>query len=110
MSKSISEILFQIELDQNKIPEKIHWTAHDGGIENQETKSIMLSIWDSQNKETLRMDLWTKDMPIDEMKLFFYQNFLDMATTFQRATADEKMAETMRDFAMYFAEKMEITK
>jgi len=110
MSKSISEIIFRIELDQNKIPEKIRWTALDGQVENQDTKSVMLSIWDSKNKETLRMDLWTKDMPIDEMKLFFYQNFLDMANTFQRATADEKMAETIRDFASYFAEKMEIIK
>jgi len=110
MSESISEILFQIELDQNKIPEKIHWTARDGGIENEETKSVMLSIWDSKNKESLRTDLWTKDMPIDEMKLFFYQNFLDMATTFQRATADEKMADTIRDFASYFAEKMKLIK
>jgi len=110
MNKSISEILFQIELDQNKIPEKIRWTAPDGSIENEETKSVMLSIWDSQNKEALRMDLWTKDMPIDEMKMFFYQNFLGMADTFQRATADEKMSETIRDFASYFAEKMELIK
>jgi gliding motility-associated protein GldC len=110
MSTIKSDVLFTIELDQNKIPETIHWTAKDGGIENEETKSIMLSVWDSKTKESLRMDLWTKDMPVDEMKLFFHQNFVAMADTFHRATGDDKMADTMRDFASYFAEKMELLK
>ncbi len=110
MSTIKSDVLFTIELDQNKIPETIHWTAKDGGIENEETKSIMLSVWDSKAKESLRMDLWTKDMPVDEMKLFFHQNFVAMADTFHRATGDDKMADTMRDFASYFAEKMELLK
>lgn len=110
MSTIKSDVLFTIELDENKIPETIHWTAKDGGIENEETKSIMISVWDSKAKESLRMDLWTKDMPVDEMKLFFHQNFLAMVDTFHRATGDDKMADTMRDFASYFAEKMELLK
>ena len=64
--------------------------------------------WDSKAKETLRIDLWTKDMPVDEMKQFFHQTLVAMADTFQRATADEKMSDTMRDFCDYFAEKMEL--
>lgn len=110
MSKHNSRVIFDITLDQNKIPEDIKWTAKDGGIENEEAKAIMLAIWDNKSKESLRMDLWTKDMPLDEMKMFFYQSFISMADTFQRATADEKMTETIKDFAAYFAEKMEITK
>ncbi|MFA5557022.1 MAG: gliding motility protein GldC [Flavobacteriaceae bacterium] len=110
MSKQTSEVVFTIELDENKVPENILWTAKDGGVENEESKSIMLSIWDSKAKESLRMDLWTKDMPVDEMKIFFHQNFVAMADIFQRATGDEKMAETMRDFASYFAEKMELAR
>ncbi|MDO4729106.1 MAG: gliding motility protein GldC [Bacteroidota bacterium] len=110
MSKHNSKIIFDITLDQNRIPEEIRWTAKDGGIENEEAKAIMLAIWDNQSKESLRMDLWTKDMPLDEMKMFFYQTFISMADTFQRATADEKMTETIKDFAAYFAEKMEINK
>ena len=54
------------------------------------------------------MDLWTKEMPLDEMKLFFYQTFLSMSDTFYRATNDERMRDTIRDFAGYFAEKMEL--
>ncbi|HUH51079.1 MAG TPA: gliding motility protein GldC [Flavobacterium sp.] len=110
MSKETSEILFSIELDQNKIPENIRWSAKDGGIENEESKSIMLAVWDSKAKESLRMDLWTKDMPVDEMKIFFHQNFVALADTFHRATGDDKMADTIKDFAAYFAEKMELIK
>lgn len=108
MSLKTSEIKFDVTLDDNKVPESLKWTAKDGGIENQETKAIMLSVWDSKSKESLRIDLWTKDMPVDEMKIFFHQTLVAMADTFQRATTDDKMADTMRDFCEYFAEKLEL--
>ncbi len=109
MSKNItSEIKFVVELDENRVPEKLTWTAQDGGVELEEAKAMLLSIWDSNTKETLRIDLWTKDMPVDEMKIFFHQTLVAMADTFERATQDEKMASTMRDFTDYFAEKLEL--
>jgi gliding motility-associated protein GldC len=111
MSKTIqSEIKFNVELDENRVPEKLSWTAQDGGVELEEAKAIMLSIWDSKAQETLRIDLWTKDMPVDEMKLFFHQTLVAMSDTFQRATADEKMSDTMKDFCDYFAEKLQLKK
>lgn len=103
-----STIEIDVTLDENKIPEKLHWTAADGGVKNEETKALMLSVWDSKSKESLRIDLWTKDMPMDEMKLFFHQTLSAMADTFERATNDEKMSATMRDFTEYFAEKLEL--
>ena len=103
-----SEIKIIVQLDENRIPEKLAWTAQDGGVDQEEAKAIMLSVWDSKNQETLSIDLWTKDMPVDEMKLFFHQTLLAMSDTFQRATQDEKMADTMKDFCDYFAEKMEL--
>ena len=109
MDKSeTSEIKFTIELDENKVPEKLSWTAQDGGIQDEAAKAIMLSIWNSDKKESLRIDLWTKDMPVDEMKIFIYQSLLAMADTYERATNDEKMTATMRDFTEYFAEKLEL--
>ena len=111
MSKTIkSEIKFLVELDENRVPEKLTWSAEDGGVELEEAKAMMLSIWNSKVQETLRIDLWTKDMPVDEMKLFFHQTLVAMSETFQRATQDEKMADTMKDFCDYFAEKMELKK
>ncbi len=105
-----SEIKFEIELDANRVPEKLFWTAADGGVAKEEAKAIMLSIWDSKAKETMRIDLWTKEMPVDEMKIFFHQTLVAMSDTFKRATDDEKMADTMKDFCDYFAEKLELTK
>ena len=106
--KHTSEIKLNIGLDENKIPENIKWTAEDGGITNEVTKAVMLSVWDSTKKESLRIDLWTKDMPVDEMKIFFHQTLSAMADTFQRATNDDRMSDTMRDFCDYFAEKLEL--
>ena len=110
MANSTSEINFYIDLDENKVPEKLSWSAQDGGVNAEEAKAIMLSIWNSNNKESLRIDLWTKDMPIDEMKLFFHQTLVAMSDTYMRATGDEKMSETMKDFCDYFAEKLDLKK
>ncbi|MCQ0110588.1 gliding motility-associated protein GldC [Zhouia amylolytica] len=105
-----SNINLRVELDENRIPEKLQWTAEDGGVSEEEAKALLLSVWDSEKKETLRIDLWTKEMTVDEMKIFFHQTLLGMSDTFYRATQDEKMTATMKDFCEYFAEKLEIKK
>ncbi len=105
-----SEITIGVTLDENQVPESLSWTARDGGIEDEKAKAILLSVWDSKAQETLRIDLWTKDMPVDEMKKFFHQTLVAMSDTFQRATGDEKMADTMKDFCDYFGEKMNLLK
>ena len=109
MAKTItSEIKFLVEFDENRVPEKLSWTAQDGGVDAEESKAIMLSVWDHKSKETRRIDLWTKEMPVDEMKMFFHQTLMAMSDTFGRATGDEKMTATMKDFCDYFAEKLEL--
>ncbi|MDX1471459.1 MAG: gliding motility protein GldC [Flavobacteriaceae bacterium] len=110
MTNHKSRITLDVELDENRIPEKLTWTAQDGGIEEEEAKAMLLSVWDSEAQETLRIDLWTKDMPVDEMKIFFHQTLVALSDTFQRATEDEKMTATMKDFCDYFAEKLELKK
>ena len=106
--KHKSKIIFEVSLDENKVPEEISWTAKDGGIENEASKAIMISVWDHKQKDTLRMDLWTKDMPVDQMKQFYHQTLVSMSEAFERATGDAKMSATMRDFCDYFAEKLEL--
>lgn len=100
-----SDIRISVSLDENHVPERIAWEAEDNG-EKSTCKAVLLALWDEQEKNTLRIDLWTKEMTVEEMKAFFHQNFLTMADTFQRATGEEKMAAQMRDFAAYFAEHM----
>ncbi len=105
-----STIKIDVALDENRIPEKLKWTAKDGGISDEEAKAFFLSVWDHKTKETLCINLWTKDMPIDEMKVFFHQMLVAMSDSFYRATQDEKMTKTMKDFCDYFAEKLELKK
>jgi gliding motility-associated protein GldC len=105
-----STIELKVALDENRVPEKLSWTAEDGGIQNEEAKAMLLSVWDSKNKESLKIDLWTKDMPVDEMKIFFHQTLISLSETFYKATQDEKMTATMKDFCDYFAEKLELKK
>ncbi len=106
MSKK-SEIKFSVSLDENQVPEKISWHASDAGMEKElDTKAIMISVFDTDSEETLRMDLWTKEMRVDEMKRFFHQTIVSMADTLQRATNEDKMAADLREFGQHFAKEM----
>jgi len=103
-----SKISVEVGLDENKVPEALNWSAEDGGVTNQSAKAMMLSVWDHNAQESLRIDLWTKDMPVEKMKVFFHQTLVSMSDTYFRATQDEKMTETMKDFCAYFAEKLNL--
>ena len=108
MKKQKSKIEISVELDENKIPEKILWSASDGGIKDHETKAAFLSVWDSKRKESLRIDLWTKDMPLDHMNVFFHQTLVSMNETFFKATQNEKMSDSFKQFCEYFAENLKL--
>ncbi len=105
-SKNTSDIILRVTLDANKVPEKIHWDATDNQVVGKEAKAMMLSVWDPSEDNTLRVDLWTKEMVVDDMKKFIHQSLLLMADTLQRSTGEIAMAETMRDFGAYYAEKL----
>ena len=105
-----TKITIDVNLDENNIPEEMRWTAPDGGVSDMDTKAMLLSFWDSENQETLKMDLWVKEMPVDQMQLFFHQTLVSLSDTFYRATQDEKMTATMKDFCDYFAEKLDLKK
>ena len=102
-----SEIKFTVTLDDQNMPQKIDWSASDGSVDSS-SKAIMLSVWDAPAKNTLRIDLWTKEMMVDEMKQFFHQNLLSMADTLERATGEKDAAKAMRNFAQEFGERMNL--
>jgi gliding motility-associated protein GldC len=102
-----TEIKFEIALDENNVPEKIVWNAKDNG-KTAEAKAMILSVWDKEERNTLRIDLWNKEMEVDEMKRFVHQTILTLADSFEKATGEKKMADTMRDFCEYYAEKLEL--
>lgn len=102
-----SEIKFTVTLDDKNLPQKIDWSASDGGVDST-SKAIMLSVWDSKEKNTLRIDLWTQEMRVDEMKQFYHQSLLSMADTLERATGEKEAAMAMRNFAQEFGERMKL--
>jgi gliding motility-associated protein GldC len=108
--KHKSKVIFEVGLDENRIPEEIKWSADDAGITREPAEAIMVSVWNDQKKETLRLDLWTKEMKLYEMRVFFYQTLKSMADVYRKATNDDKMADTMLDFVDYFHEKLELDK
>ena len=103
-----TQITIDIELDENNVPEKMTWNAEDGGIEKEETKATMISVWDDAKKEALRIDLWTKDMTVDDMKMFLHQILISLSNTYERATGEEDVAQWMEEMAEEFAQKAEI--
>ena len=106
-----SEIKIKVELSEEKIPISIAWFASDSTLEKpQETKAFLLSVWDPHYKESLRIDLWTKDMLLEEMNIFFFETLMGLADTYQRASQDETIAKRMKDFALEFGEQVQVIK
>ncbi len=93
-----SEIKIAVELDDNNIPEKIFWDADDKESPGmQETKSMSLSMWDHELKNTMRIDLWTKEMTIDEMKRFYIDCLGGLSQSILNATGDEVMSTKLNE-------------
>lgn len=93
-----SEIKFKINLDDKNLPKTIQWDASDKegeGIED--TKSISLNVWDNLNHSTLRIDLWTDEMSVVEMKRFYIDILGGMAQTILNATGDEYISEEIKE-------------
>lgn len=98
-----SKITIDVSLDPNRIPEQISWSATESTAEEaRKAKAMMLSFWDGADKTALRVDLWTKEMMVDEMGDFFYQTMITMADSFERATHQQELVNDMKQFAKDF--------
>ena len=101
-----STITIDVQLDPDKVPHQISWKASDSTADMaQNAKAMLISFWDGAEKSTLRIDLWTKDMMVDEMSDFFYQTFMTMADTYKRATQHTELSDDMKKFAESFYKK-----
>jgi gliding motility-associated protein GldC len=98
-----STINIDVMTDENQVPDSISWNATSSGSEQaKKAKAMMLSFWDGAEKTALRIDLWSKDMMVDEMADFFYQTLMTMADTYGRATPYKDQMEEMKKFAKHF--------
>ncbi len=111
MAEKQSDIKISVHLDDQMMPETITWFASDSELkEPSNCKAFMLSLWDEKSAETLRIDLWTKEMRQDEMDKFFFQTFMTMADTYMRANNQEELVHAIKDFAFSFGEKTGLIK
>ena len=101
-----STITIDVVLDNDKVPQHINWKASDSTADMaQKSKAMMLSFWDGADKTALRIDLWTKEMMVDEMAEFYYQTMMGMADAFKRATKNDELVTDMKTFAQGFYKK-----
>jgi gliding motility-associated protein GldC len=101
-----SSINIDVVLDPDKVPSQISWSATDTTADSaRKAKAMMLAFWDGADKTALRIDLWTKEMMVDEMADFFYQTLMTMAESYERATQQPELAQDMKQFAKDFYSK-----
>lgn len=105
-----SDIKITIGLNEEDMPVKIDWEAPDNPshVKPTECKGMLLALFDRDHADTLKIDLWTKDMQVSEMDRFFYQTFKAMCDTYYQATKNGNMANDMQRFTQYFGEKTEV--
>ena len=108
---SHSKIVFDVSLDKENVPEKITWSATDNpqGEKPSETKAVSIALWDPKEKHSLRIDLWAKDMPIDEMKKFYIECLAGLGDSIKRATDDEVMTQEIHDLCERLVEHIKKT-
>ncbi len=98
-----STIAIDVQLDDKSHPKSIVWKASDSSVkEAQQAKAMMLAFWDESKRSALHIDLWTREMMVDEMAEFYYQMLATMADTFSRATGQKELVGLMKKSAQDF--------
>lgn len=111
MAVNSSKIEIRVTLDNSQVPERLEWKADQGASpEWQEAKAFILGIFDEKSRDTLKIDLWTKNFQMIEMDRFMYHHIRSLADTYLKATNNKEIAEQMQQFAKYFGEKTQIIK
>ena len=102
-----AEIKLTVDLDSENLPTRIEWQASAGQEHGPITcESMMLSVWDSENKTTAAIDLWIKDTSIEDLNIYFYQVIHKMADTYLRATKNAEIADSIHKFGESFADNL----
>lgn len=103
-----STITIDVNMDEDRVPDSINWSATESSADNmQKAKGMILSFWDGADKAAFRIDLWTKDMMMDEMADFFFQTMMTMADSFGRATKYTDQMDEIKAFAKSFYQKFQ---
>tara|TARA_B100000900_G_scaffold289204_1_gene248157 strand:- start:84 stop:425 length:342 start_codon:yes stop_codon:yes gene_type:complete len=108
--KRKATINIEVILNENNLPDQISWFASDSKKNNEVAKAFILSFWDPNLKNSFNIDLWTKEMTMEEMKFFIFQNLLKMSGLIQKSTGDQELSKSIKNFATEFGEKSNVLK
>ena len=103
-----AEIRIVVQLDEQKIAQKIEWTATDTPFDGlRPCDAVSVSMWDPEDRSTLSFELWTNHLTVDEMNFFLLERLLKMADICRRATQDPETAKLLEDFSSQFEDQLE---
>jgi len=104
------KITLGVQLDETKVPAKLTWSSTDSPNPNhgEEAKAFLLSIFSKDQLDTLKIDLWTKEMQVTEMNTFFYNTLKGLADTYKNATNNTELANQIARFAQFFGEETDV--
>lgn len=110
--KKTRNIKVTIGLNAEEMPVDMNWSAPDKEDKDvsRACKAMLLSVFDREDAETYKIDLWTKDMQVVEMDRFFFQTLRALSDTYFKATQNAELATDMQRFVQYFGEKTDILK
>ena len=106
--KKKERLTIDVSMDDNLIPESIEWKSSQENKPSQTASAALIYFWDAKKDETFNLDLWTKEMSVEEMNKMMFQTLMTLANTYERATSEDQMANAMRDFGQFFGERTEI--
>jgi len=109
MSQNKKERLtVDVSMDDNLVPETIEWKSSQENKDFEKASAALIYFWNAEKNETYNLDLWTKEMSIEEMNKMIFQTLMTLANTYERATNEDQLANAMRDFSQFFGERTEI--
>lgn len=100
-----SQIRVDVDTDADGVS-GIRWEADDAPVTGtQRAEAMLLALWDPEQRNALRIDLWTREMTVDDMNDFVYQTLMSLADTYRAATNNDGLMADIKIFAREFAEK-----
>ena len=107
MATKKTDLKITVTLGNDGIPNNIQWESPDLN-EPKDCKSMSLSFYDRLNRDTFKLDLWTKDFQIMEMDHFMFNTLKGLADSYYSATKNTELSNEMRKFVQYFGEKTKV--
>jgi len=106
------DINIEVSLNEQNVPQELKWKSDDPPSSGKyaEAKAFFLSIFDANQLETLKIDLWTEKFEVGEINRMMFYTLKGLADSYHKATGNQEMSNDMARFAQYFGEELGLIK